>query len=910
TDGDGCSSTCQAELRREITLTKVDDFDPALPGSLLTYTLSYTNTGEGNLSAVVLSDLVDPSTTFFSATPPPDDGTTDTWTVGELAPGQGGSVEITVVVGDDLADGDTLLNAAGITAAEGASAQDTEATQVSVTGDTALLRVEVLAHLASSRSPGGFVYTVAYRNEGVDTAVAAHLELNLPPSMSFGGGSKAPSSLTDGGASWVLGDLAPGAHGSFVVAVNLASGVSSGSSLSACAELNASPADGEVSSPGLRAGACASTTVVGECDLWFSKTHLPTPALDVSAPAAAASQQVAAAPASSAPGQVAAASRQATQQTPRTARAFVRPHTVTVAGNRHVRAGMGASYSVRYRDVSFLNSLEVVIPDGLTTTLISPQPASINGNVARWNNLPAPSGSIALRGIVGEDVIPGTGLVVDATLTNDSDVAAAGSFTTLVLDDTTVLPEDAEPLLSVTGIRNLRAGAGTSFSIRYSRVTDANSLVVDVPSGLVITSTSPAADSATESSLSWSDVHAPSGSVIVRGTVAEDTAPGTALTLTATITNDAAITGTAGFTTMVQDAGPVVSDPAVTLEGAEMTYELRWLAPCTDTPSVAMTDSLPAELDFVTAATTRGTLTRAGADVRIAYPVAEAGAAQLARIFSRLAADPAPGSFIVNHASLSRAGAHIADADPIEIPDRSVHGAPPSLDLIGRLFARDGRPVAMAIRLGDLQPGSRLLVSLPAEIVPTSVTPPPQQVHGHVLVWTSLPEAVATILVRGNIGLGMADARAAYLTTTAAVQNPDGRTASEEFHTLVTIKAPKPPVVRAARFSLSGQRWIMDGGTATLVGRYQHLLQGGAMEMTLPPELVIEAVYPDSGVVDGNTVRWNSLPGQSGKTTVFVRLAPGASSDSGYVTFEGTLEPSGAEPLARSRMVLLRGPAF
>jgi len=902
-DGDGCSATCQVEVRREVVLTKVDNFDPVTPGSLLTYTVSYSNTGEGTVSGVVLSDLVDPGTTFFSAAPPPDEGTTDTWTIGELAPGQSGSIDITVVVGTELADGDSVINVATISTGEGVSAEAAETTGIALPGDTALLRVDVVAHLSSSRSPGGFVYTISYGNDGVDAAVGAVLELALPAGVTFGGASVQPASFEDASATWILGDLAPGDRGSLVVAVNVAGGLSSGTSIAACAQLQGTPAEGELPSPGLHAGACASTDIVGECDLWLSKTHLPAPALATAAAAANSTSTAASAPA-------APAARTATASTAaapdRGAAAFIRPHTVTVVGNRNVRVGMGASYSIRYRDIGFPNSLDVTIPDGLTVTLVSPPPTTIDGNVLRWLNVPSPSGSIAIRAVVDSDVVPGTGMVVDAALTDNASVVATGSFTTMALDDTTVIAEDAEPLLSVTGVRNLRPGAAGSYSLRYSRITDVNSLTVGIPPGFTVTSTSPPAESAAAGVLTWSDVHAPSGSLVIRGTVDEEAAPGTALTLTATLTNEAEVATFAQFTTLVQESGPAVSDPAASLEGTELTYEVRWLAPCSDVSSVVMTDSLPSDVEFVTAATTRGTLTRAGADVRVAYTVAEAGTPQLARIFSRLASEPAPGSLIVNDATVARMGGSISDADPVEIPDRSLPGAGPAVDVVGRLFARDARPTAMAVRLGDLLPGARLVVSLPAEIVPTSVQPPPSEVRGSVLTWTQLPTPVATVVVRGNVGLGMSAARAAFLTTTAVVRNPEGRTASEEFHTLVTIKAPKPPVVRAARFSLTGQRWIIDGGGATLVGRYQHLSDGGAMELTLPEELIVEAVYPSDGVVDGNVVRWASLPGESGKVTAFVRLAPDAAGDAGYVTFSGTLTPTGGEPLSRTRMVLLR----
>ncbi|MBI5505926.1 MAG: DUF11 domain-containing protein [Deltaproteobacteria bacterium] len=912
-DGDGCSGACQLELRAELSLAKVDDFDPVLPGGLLTYTLAYSNSGEAPLTGVVVSDLVDPSTTFFAAQPAPDDGTQDRWTIGALTPGQSGSIQVTVVAGADLGDGDILLNAAEIAADDGTLAQATESTAVSASVSTALLRVDVAPYLASSRAPGSLIYAVFYRNEGSDTAVAATLALEFPAGMTFGGATLAPASQSQATASWSLGDLEPGARGGFVVAARVTSGLAAGTSLAACAQLSGLAPEGALDGPGLHGGSCATANVIGQCDLWFAKTHEPVATLPgvtgaVLSPAATAPVGAGGDALARASVRV-LASRLSGKQRALVMRAVDPPHTATVAGNRNARAGGGVSYSIRYKNITVTNSLDVTVADAVTLTLIAPAPASRVGNSLHWDNLVSPSGAVALRGVVDPAAAPGTLLEVAAQLTDDAAAIASGSFSTLVLDDTTPAAGDGAPLVSVAGVRNARAAAAVSFSVRYSHAGDSNALVLDLPAGLSVSSTSPPADATGDATLAWNDLHAPSGSIAIRGELAPDLAPGTALTLSATLTNDGGESATGGFTTTVLEPRPDTVDAPPTLVGTDITYELRWLAPCQDGATLEVRDRLPADLELVTASAQRGFVSREAAGVAMAFPSTPAGAPQVARLFSRVAADPAPGTLVVNEGEATFAAGVSRDADLFEVPDLGGVDATPRIDILGRTTVRDGRAITLSVRAAGLAPGARVVVAVPAELVPTSIQPEPSEVAGNVFTWTNLQETAVSLRVRGDIVLGDTPALAAYVTTTAAVRNPDGKQATTELHTLATIlrKPPKPPVVRPARFSLSGQRWVTDGGRVTLVARYHNVAGSAAIEMALPEQFVADAVYPETGTVNGNIIRWPATSGASGKVSALVHVDfAGDSSEIDVVTSTATLTLESGEVLSRSRGFLVR----
>jgi hypothetical protein len=95
----------------QFTLSQVDDPDPVQAGGLLTYTINYGNDSAANEIATntVLRATYDPNVTFVVATPAPDAGTENQWTLGELLPGAGGSVVVQVEVGRGLHVADVSL---------------------------------------------------------------------------------------------------------------------------------------------------------------------------------------------------------------------------------------------------------------------------------------------------------------------------------------------------------------------------------------------------------------------------------------------------------------------------------------------------------------------------------------------------------------------------------------------------------------------------------------------------------------------------------------------------------------------------------------------------------------------------------------------------------------------------------
>src|SRR5207245_880528 len=92
-------ATVSAAQTKTISLIKAVDKATAQMGGVLTYTLTYRNTGNITLHQVVIGDAVPVNTAFTSAS---NGGTLSggsaAWTIDTLAPGATGNVTMTVTV--------------------------------------------------------------------------------------------------------------------------------------------------------------------------------------------------------------------------------------------------------------------------------------------------------------------------------------------------------------------------------------------------------------------------------------------------------------------------------------------------------------------------------------------------------------------------------------------------------------------------------------------------------------------------------------------------------------------------------------------------------------------------------------------------------------------------------------------
>ena len=81
----------------DVTITKTGPAT-ANQGNNITYAIIYKNEGTFNATSVVITETYHSGVKFVSASKDPDDGTNNQWTIGTLAPEQGGTINVTVQI--------------------------------------------------------------------------------------------------------------------------------------------------------------------------------------------------------------------------------------------------------------------------------------------------------------------------------------------------------------------------------------------------------------------------------------------------------------------------------------------------------------------------------------------------------------------------------------------------------------------------------------------------------------------------------------------------------------------------------------------------------------------------------------------------------------------------------------------
>jgi uncharacterized repeat protein (TIGR01451 family) len=256
--GSGASTTVSAASA--LVLAKAVDLATASPGQRLTYTLTYRNTGNADASDVVLSDTLPARTTFVSAS---GGGTfaggVVTWSLGTVAAGTSGSVLLTVQLDAVFPHGVTPVeNSAVVSSATTAPVGSNPATTtVSAAPSLSLTKSVNL----TTASPGELLtYTLAYANTGNADASQVVLSDALPARTTFvsasGGGT-----FAQGGVTWSLGTLAPGASGVVTLTVRLDAVFPAGETTVANTAVLESGETGPVPSNPVSTGVTASPTL-------------------------------------------------------------------------------------------------------------------------------------------------------------------------------------------------------------------------------------------------------------------------------------------------------------------------------------------------------------------------------------------------------------------------------------------------------------------------------------------------------------------------------------------------------------------------------------------------------------------------------------------------------------------------
>ncbi len=189
-------------------------------GETITYTINYSNEGDGQAYNVEIQETYPADVTFISSVPAPTSGT-DTWDLGTVLPGTHGFINITVQVN---------IDAIGVITNQVQAAYDNSTgspqTPVWDTCSTTIIDPYMVISKegpAFANSGEIITYWINYSNVGTDWAYDVSITETYPADVTFIGSVPAP---TAGDNYWFIGAIAPGGSGSIQITMQIDAGAS------------------------------------------------------------------------------------------------------------------------------------------------------------------------------------------------------------------------------------------------------------------------------------------------------------------------------------------------------------------------------------------------------------------------------------------------------------------------------------------------------------------------------------------------------------------------------------------------------------------------------------------------------------------------------------------------------------
>ncbi|HHF55837.1 MAG TPA: DUF11 domain-containing protein, partial [Thermoplasmatales archaeon] len=121
--GSGRATETTQVIYPGIGIEKEAEKDVVEAGELINFTITYYNSGDVDLTNVIITEIYPSYTTFVSATPWPTSGN-NLWMIGNLPAHSGGTMTVTLRVDSPLENGTILVNRVNITCDEGAYDED------------------------------------------------------------------------------------------------------------------------------------------------------------------------------------------------------------------------------------------------------------------------------------------------------------------------------------------------------------------------------------------------------------------------------------------------------------------------------------------------------------------------------------------------------------------------------------------------------------------------------------------------------------------------------------------------------------------------------------------------------------------------------------------------------------------
>lgn len=197
----------------QLYVTKTVDRSNVAPGDVITYTLTYGNTGTGDATGVAISDVLPQGTTFVDTTGNGVlFGSTVFWSPGSVSPGQTGTVTLRLRANQGLPTGATITNTAQISSVEAPIGVPSNGATVTVnpTPLPSPLSVTKQVDVASAAPGQSLNFLITIRNNGSTPAGGVTVTDPVPVGTTAVAASDG-GVIAGGVARWSLGTLAAGA---------------------------------------------------------------------------------------------------------------------------------------------------------------------------------------------------------------------------------------------------------------------------------------------------------------------------------------------------------------------------------------------------------------------------------------------------------------------------------------------------------------------------------------------------------------------------------------------------------------------------------------------------------------------------------------------------------------------------
>ncbi len=256
----------------DLSILKLDQPDPATPGTIMTYTLTVVNHGPSDAQDVVVTDALPAGLTFVGSSPANTTGPAPlTWNLGALAAGETTQITLWVMIAPDVTDPFTNTAVVGSSTPESNPANNTSTT---VTGLDPLADLSIAKdgqpHIALNGSV--VTYTLTVHNLGPSDAQNVVVSDWLPGEAEYVSAQPTPA----GGPNpltWALGTLPVNATRQITVVVRVADwAVDNFTNLASVTSSTPDPQPENNEDD-------ETTTITGVADLSIIKEALPNPVL-------------------------------------------------------------------------------------------------------------------------------------------------------------------------------------------------------------------------------------------------------------------------------------------------------------------------------------------------------------------------------------------------------------------------------------------------------------------------------------------------------------------------------------------------------------------------------------------------------------------------------------------------------